>query len=118
MNTLCESLEEAKNLDNMTCVDENEDTGEKGEQKTKKKVQFNEIIESNEGEVGVLKQNNKELLEENEKQLRSFLFTRIYMHMSKIVTKETKDIFKNKVINGFKYDLVHKQLSPLKHSVL
>lgn len=40
------------------------------------------------------------------------------MHMSKIVTKETKEIFKNKVINGFKYDLVHKQLNPLKHSVL
>ena len=28
MNTLCESLEEAKNLDNMTCVDENESDSE------------------------------------------------------------------------------------------
>lgn len=66
----------------------------------------------------MLKQSNKELLEENEKELRNFQFTRIYMQMSKIVTTATKEIFKNKVINGFKYDLVHKELSPLKHSVL
>lgn len=69
MNALCESLEEARNLDNMTQVDENEDTEDKMEpqklEKKKKEVQFNEVVESTEGEVGVLKSNNKELLEEN-----------------------------------------------------
>ncbi len=40
------------------------------------------------------------------------------MQLSRLVTCKTKEVFHMKVVNGFKHDLVHKELSPVGLQVL